>query len=498
MSLRARLLVTVGTVTVLALGIASVATYSLLQSYLYSKADDSLHFASNVITHAVNNSQQFSRCVRPGSAPPPVNSQGRPIPTALKGFTNLGSVVTVSYEVRSASGVVASGEHCAAYVRGQTFNPIIPKVIAGLSRSTPVNFTTSSTKAGGPDFRVRAAILSNGSTIVVGIPLTDTASTLHDLLLIELIVSAIALLVAISAGFFFVRLGLRPLDDVESTAEAIIEGRLSDRIPGATRRTEVGRLSSTLNKMLDQIQVAFGARDSIEVELRTRDELLRQFVADASHELRTPIAAIAAYAELIDHWGSQEPDQLHRVLVGIRTQAQRMEELVGDLLTLARLDEGAPSPKTRVELVSCCTEVIATALTVKPQWPVTFEATEPLEVMGNFTQLHRVIENLLANVRAHTPEGTTTRVRVTREGHSALIVIADDGPGMNDETLVHAFDRFYRSDSGRDRGQGGSGLGLSIVAAMVAAHDGTVVLSRSIPTGTTVTFHLPLANELSV
>ncbi len=498
MSLRARLLVTVGTVTVLALGITSVATYSFLQSYLYNKADNSLQFASKAIARAVDTSQQFSRCVRPGTTTPPMNFQGRPIPTALKGLPNLGSVVTVSYDVRNQKGVIASGEHCAAYVRGQSYNPLIPTHIPGLSHSTPVNFTTASTKPGGPDFRVYAAILANGSTLVVGIPLTDTASTLQNLLYIELSVSAIALLLAISAGFFFVRLGLRPLDDVESTAEAIIGGRLSDRIPAATRRSEVGRLSSTLNKMLDQIEGAFAARDSIEVELRKRDELLRQFVADASHELRTPIAAIAAYAELIDHWGSPEPEHLSRVLVGIRTQAQRMEELVGDLLTLARLDEGAPMTTNRVELVSCCTEVISTATTVKPQWPVTFEASESLEVMGNSTQLHRVIENLLANVRAHTPEGTSMMIRVASDGDAAVITVADDGPGMSDETIEHAFDRFYRSDPGRDRGQGGSGLGLSIVAAMVAAHDGTVTLSRSVPTGTTVTIRFPLAKELGV
>jgi two-component system OmpR family sensor kinase len=497
MSLRARLLAAVGTIAILALGISSVATYSLLQSYLNGRADQSLQIAARAITHAADSGQQLSACGRRGVAAQPPTANGKPFPKFPGGRPDLGSVVSVSYEVRPGTSTSANTVRCAAYVQGHPYTPSIPGAIAGLTRKTPVNFSTGSTVAGGPEFRVHASILADGSTLVVGIPLNDTYNTLHKLLVTELVVAAIALLVAILAGFFFVRLGLRPLDDVESTAVSIIDGRLSDRIPVANQRSEVGRLSTTLNTMLDQIEGAFGARDSIEVELRKRDELLHQFVADASHELRTPITAIAAYAELIDHWGSRDQDQLSEVLSGIRVQAQRMEQLVNDLLTLARMDERAPSEHIRVELVGCCTEVIATALTVKPQWPVTFGASESLEVMGSSAQLHRVIENLLANVRAHTPEGTTTRVRVVRDGDDALITVSDDGPGMSDETMEHAFDRFYRSDPGRDRAQSGSGLGLSIVAAMVSAHGGSVSLSRAQPNGTRVTLRFPLADELT-
>jgi two-component system OmpR family sensor kinase len=496
MSLRARLLAAVGLIAILALGISSVATYSLLQSYLNGRSDQSLGFAARAITHAADTGQQLSACGRRAKFQPPPTVNGKSFPAFPGGRPDLGSVVSVSYEVRPANAT-ASTVHCAAYVQGHPYTPSIPTVIAGLTRKTSVNFSTGSTVAGGPEFRVNASILANGSTLVVGIPLTDTFNTLHKLLVTELVVAAIALLVAILTGFFFVRLGLRPLDDVESTAVSIIDGRLSDRIPGASQRTEVGRLSSTLNTMLDQIEGAFRARDSIEVELRKRDELLHQFVADASHELRTPITAIAAYAELIDHWGSRDQDQLSDVLSGIRVQAQRMEQLVNDLLTLARMDERAPSEHVRVELVACCTEVIATAKTVKPEWPVTFEASESLEVMGSSAQLHRVLENLLANVRAHTPEGSTAQVRVARDGEDALVTVSDDGPGMSEETMEHAFDRFYRSDPGRDRAQSGSGLGLSIVAAMVSANGGTVSLSRVTPTGTRVTLRFPLAGELA-
>jgi two-component system OmpR family sensor kinase len=497
MSLKARLLAAVGMIAMLALGVSSVATYSLLQSYLYGRADQSLRVAASGIAFAANNGQQLSSCTGLGRSEPPSRNNVQAGPRIPGGFPELGSILTVSYSVRMANGAIVNGQHCAAYVGGRTYEPALPNVIAGLTRSSPVNFTTNSTKPGGPNFRVRASTLTNGSTLLVGIPLTDADSTLHKLLLIELIVSAIALLFAISTGFFLVRLGLRPLDAVGRTAASIIEGNLSDRIPGVSQRTEVGRLSHTLNRMLDQIEGAFGARDSIEVELRKRDELLRQFVSDASHELRTPIAAIAAYAELVDHWGSGDPAQLSRVLTGIRAQSVRMEQLVDDLLTLARLDEGVPLEQIRVELVSCCTEVITTAEMVGPGWTVTFNASESVEIMGSPAQLHRMVENLVANVRAHTPKGTATNIRVSTDGGFAVITVTDNGPGMSAETMAHAFDRFYRSDPGRDRNHGGSGLGLSIVAGIVSAHGGTVGLSPTSPKGTTVTIRLPLANGLT-
>jgi two-component system, OmpR family, sensor kinase len=497
MSLRTRLLAAVGTIAILALGVASVATYSLLQSYLYGRADQSLRVAASGIAFAADSGQELSSCIGPGRSEPPSRHNQQAGPRIPGGLPELGSILTVSYEVRLANGAVANGQHCAAYVGGRTYEPAIPHVIAGLTRSSPVSFTTGSTKPGGPHFRVRASILANGSTLLVGIPLTDADSTLHKLLLIELIVSAIALLFAISSGIFLVRLGLRPLDAVGRTAASIAEGDLSVRISGVSQRTEVGKLSNTLNRMLDQIEGAFGARDLIVVELRKRDELLRQFLSDASHELRTPIAAIAAYAELVDHWGPGDPVQLSRALTGIRAQSLRMEQLVDDLLTLARLDEGVPLEQVRVELVSCCTEVIATAEMVGPGWTVDFKATESVEVIGSPAQLHRMVENLVANVRAHTPRGTATTIRVSKEGGFAVITVTDVGQGMSVETMAHAFDRFYRSDPGRNRSHGGSGLGLSIVAGIVAAHGGTVGLSPTSPTGTTVTIRLPLAEELT-
>ncbi len=203
-------------------------------------------------------------------------------------------------------------------------------------------FTTSSIASGGPSFRVRAVKVQGDEVAVQAQPLVDQTSTLHTLLLTELAVTAGALVLALAGGWWLVRLGLRPLEDVERTADSIAAGNLDQRVPGADQPTEVGRLARALNVMLERIQAAFSARVASESRLRENEQHLRQFVADASHELRTPIAAVSAYAELFERGGSQHSDDLPRIVSGIRTETARMDRLVNDLLTLARLDEGLP------------------------------------------------------------------------------------------------------------------------------------------------------------
>jgi two-component system OmpR family sensor kinase len=214
-------------------------------------------------------------------------------------------------------------------------------------------------------------------------------------------------------------------------------------------------------------------------------------VADASHELRTPIAAVSAYAELFSRGASDNKEDLERLMGGIRNETSRMEHLVADLLLLARLDEGRPMERRSVDLVSLCAEAVQTASTVGPDWPVTFEASQPIEIMGDATSLRQVIDNLLGNVRSHTPAGTRTRVTVDPEEHGAVITVADNGPGMEPEEAEHIFERFYRSDPSRSRLHGGAGLGLSIVSAIVGNHGGQVSAEGRVGSGTTFTVHLP-------
>ena len=396
------------------------------------------------------------------------------------------------------------GLTCPAYVGGQAYQPQLPAHISGFTTqpdgSQATFFTTGSVKSGGPTFRVEVAKITGGdlagNLVVTAIPISDTTSTLHTLFLVELAVTAGALVLALAGGWWLVRLGLRPLEDVERTADSIAAGNLDQRVPGADDTTEVGRLARALNVMLERIESAFSARLASEARLQESDRHLRQFVADASHELRTPIAAVAAYAELFERGASERPTDLPRVLTGIRAETARMERLVDDLLTLARLDEGAPLQIIPTELVSLCADAVHTATTVGPLWPVIFTAAHPVEVLGDPTRLRQVVDNLLANVRAHTPPGTKATVHVDQVGTEARIVVRDSGPGMPSEGAARVFERFYRADSARDRAHGGTGLGLSIVSAIVTAHGGTVSATSVPGQGLTVTVSLPVVPEM--
>jgi two-component system OmpR family sensor kinase len=166
---------------------------------------------------------------------------------------------------------------------------------------------------------------------------------------------------------------------------------------------------------------------------------------------------------------------------------------VADLLLLARLDEGRPMEQRSVDLVALCAEAVQTASTVGPEWPLTFEASRPIEVMGDATSLRQLVDNLLGNVRAHTPPGTSARVSVESDDFGAVVIVEDNGPGMAPDEAEHVFERFYRSDPSRSRTHGGAGLGLSIVSAIVAAHGGTVTAAGVPGQGTRFTVHLPIS-----
>ena len=265
---------------------------------------------------------------------------------------------------------------------------------------------------------------------MVGLPLGSTVSTLDRLVGVELAVTGAALVAALLMGWWLVRVSFRPLRAVESTAEAIARGELAERVPGEEARTEVGRLARALNVMLGRIERAFAQRDATEQELRASEGRMRQFVADASHELRTPLTAVSAYAELFEQGAATHADDLERVMHGIRSETARMGSLVEDLLLLARLDEGRPLEREEVELVGVAAEAVQTASTVGPAWPVRLVARQPVEIVGDRMRIRQVLDNLLANVRTHCPEGTTCVVTVDQEGADAVISVEDDGPGL--------------------------------------------------------------------
>ncbi len=478
----------------IALVVADFATYSALRSFLYKQDDTSL--VQHPARLAANPETGGAACPTPNpGAFGGGSSVSRPNGNTFANTYGIGYIA-----VRTTGGAVVDGLECPAYVGNHPYSPQLPTHITGFTvqanGTEATFFTANPTKAGGPDFRVEVSELENGDLLVQAITIGDTNNTLHTLFLIELAVTAGALVLALAGGWWLVRLGLRPLAEVERTADAIAAGNLDQRVPGADDTTEVGRLARALNVMLERIESAFSARLASEARLQESDRHLRQFVSDASHELRTPIAAVSAYAELFERGASTHQEDLPRVLAGIRTETTRMEGLVDDLLTLARLDEGMPLQIVPTELVGLVAEAVQTAATVGPQWPVQFTATHPVEVRGDPIRLRQVIDNLLGNVRAHTPQGTTTTVHVDQEGTMAQITVRDTGPGMPTDEAPRIFERFYRTDTARTRTHGGSGLGLSIVSAIVASHGGTVSAAAAPGQGMAVTVRLPVSEDV--
>jgi two-component system OmpR family sensor kinase len=523
MSLRTRLLLGVGLVLLLALAAADLTVRAELQRSLYQ------HIASTLTTSQRSVRQLLApptRADSPGdrdragaadhdtrqdqaptsagtdSGPPSITTPSGAVDThALCNFIDVNLAASTFVDVRAARGTTVGGQTCAAYISGVAYRPALPAHISGLgtaagSRATTRFFNAPSTQPGGPTFRVAASRLrpgTSGDVLVVAMPLTSVERTLEQLDSIELVVSVIALVLGILIGWLLIHIDLRPLRDIEHTAGEIASGELTSRVPGAHKRTEVGHVAAALNFMLGRIEEAFAARDHTEAELRASEDRLRRFVGDASHELRTPIAAVSAYAELFGHSAALRPADLERAMTGIQRETTRMSHLVEDLLLLARLDEGRPLERQRLELVGLAIEAVQTARAVGPQWPVRVQATGPVEVVGDPLRLRQVIDNLLANVRAHTPPGTEASVRVSEDGGMALIDVSDNGPGMPAEHAAKIFDRFYRADPSRARSRGGAGLGLSIVASIVALHGGSVSVESHPGEGTT--FHVRLAAE---
>jgi len=471
MSLRGRLLLAVSAVALAALLTADIATYRSLKNFLYDRVDQSLDSAQQPL------SQRFD-----GDHP------GRPGP-------EIGSFAPGTFvQIRTADDVI-SFTTPARFRGGTEYTPNVPTHVDLTASTDPhqdahVYFTVGSVESGGPEFRVRASTLPSGGQLLVAAPLDDAAATLQRLLAIEIAVTAAALLAAAAFGWWLVRVGLRPLEEVEATADAIAEGDLDRRVPGDDAKTEVGHLALAFNTMVARIQDAFAARDATEARLR-------RFVADASHELRTPVAAVSAYAELFDRGANVRPDDLGRVMTGIRSETARMGELVEDLLLLARLDEGRPLEQQPVELVTIAAQAVDASRAVGSDWPMRLEAAQPVEVIGDAPRLRQVFDNLLGNVRSHTPPGTETVVTVFEDAGDAVIEVADNGPGFDADQASRVFERFYRVEASRSREHGGAGLGLAIVAAIVAAHGGTVTAGSSFEhPGAVFTVRLPLRREV--
>ncbi|HEY2543889.1 MAG TPA: HAMP domain-containing sensor histidine kinase [Gaiellaceae bacterium] len=443
MSLRTRLVLGVIVLAAIGLVAADAATYSQLRSFLLGRVDSTLNQVHPGVESAV-----FGR--EPDHGPEDA------------------TVPNDCVEIRTISGSVFRRWNCGRAFPGAKVAspPSVPTAVslparANTAEGDHVRFLTVSSEDSATRYRVRASVEGDfpNYVLLIAAPLSSEDNTLHRLLLVELLVTAAVLGAMVALSLWTIRIGLRPLREIETTAAAITAGDLSHRVDVDDERTEVGRVGHAINEMLGRIE--------------TSDSRLRRFVADASHELRTPLAAVRAYAELFSRGAQSRPEDLERSMSGITREAERMSVLVEDLLLLARLDEGRPLARDRVQLDDLVREAVDTSHALEPERQLDV-TTEPVVVLGDRDRLRQIVDNLLSNIRAHTPASAPAHVTVSRENGRAVVEVSDSGPGLDEEELKRVFERFYRADASRSRASGGVGLGLSIVAAVARTHGGTV------------------------
>ena len=471
MSLRARLLV--GLIGLAALGLVAsdIASATALRSYLLRRTDSQLQGARLPVQRRF-----FDR--GPLGDVPPV----RP-PRA-------GGESDVFFIARPDPAGTVLVQFTPTLRGANEPPPALPRLtLAGAQARADRPFTVD---AQGGDFQYRVLVTPTGDgSVVTAISLRELHSTVRRLEVIEVVATAAALGLLALLALWVVRIGLRPLDEMGATADAIAAGDLSRRVEHADERTEVGRLGLALNEMLGQIEAAFGERQASE-------RRLRRFVADASHELRTPLTSIRGYAELFRRGAADNPADLATAMRRIEEEAARMGILVDDLLLLARLDQGRPLDRKHVDLTTVVNDAVHDARAVEPARPIRFTPDGPVIVAGDDARLRQVFANLLGNVRMHTPGETPVDVRIRSDDGHAVVEVADEGPGLDPDAAEHAFERFYRADPSRSRGRGGVGLGLSIVQAIAQAHGGRAEVDSLPGSGATFRVVLPLADSQAV
>ena len=474
-TLRGRLIAGLVTLLFLACATVGIVTYVALRGALLNQLDNQLLAASG----------RYVNCVDP--QPPPQDSdnhppRGQPLDCAHAPGTaeyTLSAAITKGAQLTAAT---PSGR-CHMTASETAALVMLPANGKPYTRTLPALGT----------YRLIAVPRNNHTVYVSGLPLGTVSTTMRQVELIEIAVFSAALLLAGLIGTGWVRLSLRPLRRVTATAAEVTELPLASgevdlphRVPDADPRTEVGQLGAAFNRMLGHVESALGRRHASEARLRT-------FAADASHELRTPLAAIRGYAELARRYRGTLPGEVEHALSRVESESARMSELVEDLLLLARLDAGRPLQSGPVDLSRLAIDVTSDARAAGPGHRWQLELPDgPVLVRGDEQRLHQVLANLLSNARMHTPAGTTVTVALNpADDVTAELTVTDDGPGIPAELQPDIFERFVRGDSSRSRAAGSTGLGLSIVAAVIAAHHGTVTVASQ-PGQTRFTITLPL------
>jgi two-component system OmpR family sensor kinase len=539
--LRIKLISALLALVVIALAVISMVGLAQFRSYLQDRADAQL----KALSAQVGNSSGIGGLRSPA-------------------FSFEGYVV----ELRDAQGHQVQGCTWCTYQDLRVPGPNVPAAKSWLAANNN-KLVTVPAASGGDNWRVLARKVGYyenvppfgqgpkmPGTLIVGADLGHLDQAVGWLAKVDLVISAIVVVALAVVGVGMVRASLRPLADIEDTAEAIAAGDLSRRVPDHDPRTEVGRLARSLNTMLAQIESAFRARAQSEAAARYSEERMRRFLADASHELRTPLTAIRGYAEYYRQRGGMEngsapspaaaegaamtaaaaaapaeaaPEagvpaaamassladasaghgpltrlDMNRIMERVEQESSRMGGLVEDMLVLARLDQQRPIERRPVDLLTLAADAVQDARIVAPSRAIdlTVGTGAAFLVLGDEGRLRQVISNLMSNALTHTPEGSPIAVRIHagyQRGNPAvpcaILEVADHGPGLTQEQAGRVFERFYRADQARGRRTGGNGLGLAIVAALVGAHGGTAGVDTAPGQGATFRITLPLAPD---
>jgi len=457
----------IGVILLVVIGVlvTDVATYEAMQSSLLSRINDQLQARSTINTATAVLGD-------PGCRPGPGTSSDFPSRTVTELVATDGSVVKA----------------CRVGLSNSNAAPVLPKSLANSGVDNPSTPFTVAGTGGVSQYQVTnwAEDSFGGQTVVFAIPLTGMQATLGDLLLLEVKIGLAVVVATAILALLIIRLGLRPLEKMGAVAQDIAAGDLSRRVEPANPKSEIGRLGLALNGMLSQIESAFAERTA-------SNRRLRRFVADASHELRTPLTSIRGYSEMLRRGAAESPEDAELARRRIEEESIRMTGLVDDMLVLARLDQGRPLEQEPVDLQAIATDAVADARVVAPQREILLTSSGTVVVNGDDTRLRQVLGNLVRNAIVHTPPQTPIDISLSTEDSMAKLSIADHGPGLSAEEVDRIFEPFYRADPSRSRDNGGAGLGLSIVSAVVTAQGGRVKVRETDGGGATFEVDLPLA-----
>lgn len=459
MSLRLRLTLLTGLLTGAALFLFALVFYLFLQDNLLAEIDAQLRARAALVSQrlATVEAQAVESALL--------------APSSLVEFAAPGIYVELldsDGQVRAVSPNLPGGQL-----------PIQPELIQAASAGRTVIATVAATA----DEELRLLVMpveqatAPPALLLVADSLAPLQRTLTQARALLLLCGAAALLLTVGGTAFLTARALSPIARLTRIAATVAAtGHYHERVPTPPRQDEVGQLATTLNDLIATVE-------------RTLTQQ-RQFVADTSHELRSPLTVVLANLDLLRR--DLNADERVLSLAEATAEAQRMRRLVNDLLLLAQGDMTQAIAHAPVRLDLLIEQSVATAARQAPAQQITAKVEAPAIINGDAERLTQLLRNLLENAATHTPPGTTIEVRLRRSDGVAQLTVTDNGPGIPAEHLPHLWNRFYRGDKARSRSSGGTGLGLAIVKYIAEAHGGRVGVASVEGKGATFTITLPV------